>query len=424
MNRRKTGAVLAVCLAAALLLLWTVFPFEPLRMPDAAAMNHLAKSLEKVWRQGEEISEELLPQEGLQYYILDGEGRQIHASRELRERPYDAGESLRRADTVIEIKAEGKLMGKAVFVHRFQEQFEQNLFRVKLFASAALLLSALIPLLLIGRFRKRVILPLRNLEQFAGRIAEGNLEMPLSACGESEVGALAESFDRMRAELLQARRREALSSKRKKELTASLSHDIRTPVASIKAAAELLSVGEREEQRRRRLLSIMEKADQIHLLADNLLQSAMEELEELQLSLREEPGRLIQELVAASDYKNRVLPFEAPSCLILADRIRLAQVFDNIINNSYKYADTPIEVSCAFEESCLCVSIRDFGRSVSEEETRRLTEKFYRGKNAAGIEGSGLGLYISKHILMKMKGNLEISASEDGFCVRLTLPLL
>ena len=95
----------------------------------------------------------------------------------------------------------------------------------------------------------------------------------------------------------------------------------------------------------------------------------------------------------------------------------------NIIGNSYKYADTEIDVSYGYREHYLEMKIRDYGKGVEEEELPLLTNKFYRGKaQASDKEGSGLGLYISAELMKKMQGQLILS-NENGFAVTLLLPL-
>ena len=84
-----------------------------------------------------------------------------------------------------------------------------------------------------------LVKPFRKLEGFAERIAGGNLDIPLEMDRQNLFGAFTESFDLMRAELKKARLAEAEANAGKKELVAKLSHDIKTPVASIKAASEV-----------------------------------------------------------------------------------------------------------------------------------------------------------------------------------------
>ncbi len=110
-----------------------------------------------------------------------------------------------------------------------------------------------------------------------------------------------------------------------------------------------------------------------------------------------------------------------------SDINRMNQVIGNIITNSYKYADTKIEVDYSVIDDYLEMKIRDFGPGISEEELPAVTNKFYRGKNAEEKqkEGSGLGLYISKSLMEKMDGELICERADEsgGFSVKLLIQL-
>ena len=101
----------------------------------------------------------------------------------------------------------------------------------------------------------------------------------------------------------------------------------------------------------------------------------------------------------------------------------MRQVFDNIISNSYKYAGTDIDVSAYFSGPFLAVEVRDTGPGVAPGDLPLVFGKFYRGGNAAGKSGSGLGLYISKHLMNKMGGDIRCEQNRDGFTVKILLAM-
>jgi K+-sensing histidine kinase KdpD len=98
-------------------------------------------------------------------------------------------------------------------------------------------------------------------------------------------------------------------------------------------------------------------------------------------------------------------------------------VFDNIIKNAYKYADTNISINAFIEEEHLFIEIKDFGNGVSEKELPHITSKFYRGKNAEKKDGYGLGLYLAKYFMEKMAGGLCPENHGDGFMIVVMLRL-
>ena len=119
-------------------------------------------------------------------------------------------------------------------------------------------------------------------------------------------------------------------------------------------------------------------------------------------------------------YGEIVFENSIPECLIYMDKLRFEQVVDNIVNNSFKYAGTPIYVSFQEKENGISLTIRDKGKGVSEEELVLVKEKFYRWSNAKGKSGSGLGLYLAENFMNQMQGGMECY-NEEGFVTVLFL---
>lgn len=109
--------------------------------------------------------------------------------------------------------------------------------------------------------QRAIIKPFGKMKRFAQRIAGGNLDIPLEMDRRNLFGAFTESFDLMRSELKKARMAEARANASKKELVAKLSHDIKTPVASIKAASEVGAALSADEKIRENYGQIIQKAD-------------------------------------------------------------------------------------------------------------------------------------------------------------------
>lgn len=284
-------------------------------------------------------------------------------------------------------------------------------------------LLAAVVLLMYFYCEKSIIKPFKKLQNFARFVAAGNFDIPLEMDKGNLFGAFTESFDLMRDELKKARENERAADRSKKELVASLSHDIKTPVASIKAVVELMSVRMGEGEHSSPLRVINEKAEQINSLITNIFHATLEELQALSVNAVEIPSAAIPNLIKNADYEGQVMPFEIPSCLVFADSVRLQQVFDNIIVNSYKYAGTEIKINSAFDGRHLVVEIVDFGAGVLEEELPLILNKFYRGKNADFKGGYGLGLYISKYLMEAMGGGLFCENCAGGFAVKVLILL-
>ena len=276
--------------------------------------------------------------------------------------------------------------------------------------------------------RKNIIEPFRKMEKFAGMIAEGNLDEPLRFEKNNMFGSFTESFDIMREELAASKERELALQKKERETVASLSHDLKTPVTGIKLTAELLKAKQEmtggDEDMIAKLDNIYRKADEIDILITDLFSSTLEDLGEFKVNCTDEPSSVLSGIVAKYDDKSLVNSGPLPGVLINVDTKRMGQVIGNIINNSYKYANTVIDINYKTVDEFLEMRIRDHGPGVPEDELALITNKFYRGKKQAESksEGSGLGLYIANMLMQKMNGELIVT-SGDGFEVTLLIPL-
>ncbi|MDE7095093.1 MAG: HAMP domain-containing histidine kinase, partial [Anaeroplasmataceae bacterium] len=268
-----------------------------------------------------------------------------------------------------------------------------------------------------------MIRPFHKLKGFAERIAGGNLDIPLEMDKQNLFGAFTESFDIMRSELKKARIAEAQANASKKELVAKLSHDIKTPIASIKAISEVGLAVTGNGKDKANYMQVIGKADQINTLVTNLFSATLEELQQLTVTPTNIESKQVKILLENADYLHRATIPDIPECLVYADSLRLQQVFDNIFANSYKYAKTEITINTEKTDTQMSIIIEDFGGGVLQEELPTLKEKFKRGSNSANTEGTGLGLYISDYFMKEMHGKLNIENGTHGLKVIVCLCL-
>ena len=270
---------------------------------------------------------------------------------------------------------------------------------------------------------RTLLKPFQQLQNFAANVARGNFDIPLNMDKNNYFGAFTESFDLLREELNAARQREYESNRSKKELVATLSHDIKTPVASIKAVSELMLMQGKDEKVIKQVNTIYSKADQIDLLVTDMFHATLEELQQLKLTVTEESSEVLVDMIENVNYDHQIVYDSIPQCIILMDPLRMQQVIDNIISNSYKYAGTNVTIKSQINQGYLELHIFDFGSGISEEELPLLFNKYYRGRNIEGKNGSGLGLYISKYFMENMDGQISCYNREDGFTVVLKIKL-
>ena len=285
-----------------------------------------------------------------------------------------------------------------------------------------------------------IITPFRKMQDFAGKVAEGRLDEPLAMDRDNLFGAFSESFDIMREELSASKQRELELQKKERELVASLSHDLKTPVTGIKLAAELLQmrlsvkaenadmdiVFSRDEinSMNEGVDGILQRSEQINALVSDLFTSTLDDLGEFKVNCRDENSGVLADIVKSCDDKHYTVMGELPQVIVRIDRKRMAQVIGNIISNSYKYADTAINVDLKLSNGFLEMRLQDHGQGVPSDEIELITNKFYRGKAWAdsGKDGNGLGLYIAKMLMKKMNGDLT-AESDGGLAITLIIPL-
>lgn len=400
------GLSLVFVVEIAALILFAISGTDNLQ--DTVAVNEVVRTVQSDWRCLEDHSNDTT----LDYVVLDTHGTVLYKTRQ------GLSESINMAisnrDTILDIEVGGSVVGKIIVYNNETQILESEKQTTIYVIIAALLVQCSICIGYYLYIKHSVIKPFHKLENFAERVAGGNLDIPLEMDRQNIFGAFTESFDIMRSELKKARAAEAKANASKKELVAKLSHDIKTPVASIKAASEVGAALASDEKVKGNYEQIIRKADQINVLVTNLFAATLEELQELSVTPIDLESGELGALLENADYLHQAVIPAIPDCLIFADKLRLQQVFDNIFANSYKYANTKIEVTIRKESRYLAISVEDYGGGVKAEELPLLKEKFKRGSNAKNIDGAGLGLYISDYCMKQMKGRLDIENGENG----------
>nr|WP_305133390.1 HAMP domain-containing sensor histidine kinase [uncultured Acetatifactor sp.] len=384
---------------------------------DTVLVNEAVRSVQQGWNDMAHHENST----GLEYVVLDREGEVLFRTGPGLSESLNA--AVRHRDTILDIQLNSETVGKILIYNNTLLLFRRQRESVIFFTGASMLLQCGLCMGYVMYLKRRVIRPFRRLKGFAERVAGGNLDIPLEMDRQNLFGAFTESFDLMRAELKKARQAEAEANAGKKELVAKLSHDIKTPVASIKAASEVGAAIAEQEKIRDNYRMIIQKADQINTLINNLFTATLEELQQLPVNPEDIRSEELATLLKNADYLHRAVIPAIPDCILYADRLRLQQVFDNLFANSYKYAGTRIMITVREDGGCLTVEMEDSGGGVGEDELPLLKEKFRRGSNAANVEGAGLGLYISDYFLKEMGGGLVVQNGEKGLRVSVRIAL-
>ena len=385
---------------------------------DNTVVNGLLNELSADWDNVKAKNKSVVPQiEGISYEVMDNDGRIL--VRTETGMPEDLGRATSERYTIRDIKVDGEVVGKLLISNDFtsmrsetQKNYERR------FIIVALVEALLIALFLLWVYRN-IIKPFEDLKEFASDIASGDLDKPLKMDRGNIFGSFTESFDIMRTELSEAKQKEYEAQRSKMELVSQLSHDIKTPVASIKALGELLEAQSTDPKTKERLGSIVTKADNIDAMVSDLFTETLTELNELNVETSEQESRILDRIIKDADHMDLVTGRNVEECIIMCDPLRVTQVVNNIIFNSYKYAGTKIHLESHIEDDYLVVSFTDEGGGVSNDEIHMITKRFRRGENAKGKPGSGLGLAIAYELMEKMGGDLEVANADKGLRVRL-----
>ncbi len=256
------------------------------------------------------------------------------------------------------------------------------------------------------------------------------------------VGALVMSRDitedlAFESELLAAAAVAERASLAKSEFLSRMSHELRTPLNSVLGFAQLLEMDDLPDQQGQAVGHILRAGGHLLNLIDEVLDIARIEAGHLDLSV--EPVLVLDVLGDAVDLarpqaeqRDVRLAVDTTSCLadtyVLADRQRLLQVLLNLLSNATKYNERTGRVDIAVartDDGRAQISVTDTGHGIHPDDIGRVFEPFDRlGAERSGIEGTGVGLTLSRHLVERMGGEIRVHSSVDvGSTFTVLLPL-
>ena len=247
-------------------------------------------------------------------------------------------EAIKRGYPYSYITKDSRVCGTVVVIYDGMREYRG--LRYKMAAGLGIIGAVLIvAAVLYGQYvRKSIVTPFKNMQKFAGRVAEGNLDEPLMMEKNNMFGAFTESFDIMREELSESRKREIALQKKERELVASLSHDLKTPITGIKLTTELLKakleqadIGAGDEAVAEKLDNIYKKADQIDVLVSDLFSSTLDDLGEFKVNCCDEESKVLLDIVKKYDDRGLTVSSDIPEVIIHIDSKCMSQVIGNII---------------------------------------------------------------------------------------------
>lgn len=291
-------------------------------------------------------------------------------------------------------------------------------------------------ILLSANLSRSVLGPIKELQRAAAHIVEGNLNFEVLACEDRELNELCQSFDEIRKKLKQNAEAQLRIQEERNVLMANLSHDMRTPITTIKGYLEGIQdgVADSPEKQSRYLDTIYSKTLVLERLLDNMTEYSELELGRMQYAFEYvDLTQYLKDLI--EDYKRDIeaagLQFDESliekPLVVVADRSKLKRVLDNLISNAVKYnkENGAIAIKTETDDKGALICISDTGNGINSADLNKVFDGFYRGDaSRSNIKGNGLGLSISKQIIGYHRGKIWIKSEKHvGTEVYIYLPL-
>lgn len=290
-------------------------------------------------------------------------------------------------------------------------------------------------IMILKTLKNDIFSPVKQLHHATKSILDGDTGTKVRYDYDGEIGTLCHDFELMRAQLGDSFEREAQMKDNEKLLMASISHDLKTPLATVQGYLESICLdivtGDQAKQYCSRAL---DKTILLSKMTNDILEHSKAELKQLSIN-REEvyTEKYFSEMLdgLASDAKNRGFTLtysEIPDMIISLDRTRITQVMENLIGNAIKYGHENGSINVAFsvQENFFHVSVKDDGQGIAAVDLPFIFDKFYRGDKARtmNVPGSGLGLSIAKYIITEHGGKIECdSVLGQGTCFEFCLQI-
>jgi signal transduction histidine kinase len=304
-----------------------------------------------------------------------------------------------------------------------------------LFTVIFVTLITLVNNLLNYRLTKNIVRPLGPLSEGVRQIHDNNLAFRIDYQNDDEFSPICDAFNEMAARLEASSEQKQKDEASRGELLAGISHDLRTPLTSIKGYIEGMETGvaSTPEMRRNYFSIIKNKTSDMEHIIERLFLFSKLDMDEFPLAMRRVPlmpviADMIEE--AADEYDSRGLAIHItknnPDVFILADTLWLRNVLINILENSVRYKTKErgaLEISADVVNDSVLLRFVDDGPGVNAEILPKLFDVFYRTDPSRNKKGSGLGLAISKKIIERMNGAIyaELPYS-GGLAVIIRLP--
>lgn len=272
-----------------------------------------------------------------------------------------------------------------------------------------------------------IVRPLKRLTEATRRMSKGDFSVVIRSKRKDEIGQLTRSFNLMAQEL-------GALEKIRQQFVSNVSHEIQSPLTSIKGFTKALKHKKMDEEKRLQLLSVIEEeTERLSRLGEDLLQLSSLEYEHLELNLRayrldEQLRKAVIALEPQWTQKGLRIELELASLDIVADEDRIYQLWINLLGNAIKFTDPggEIRLIAGQQGETAVVAVQDTGTGIPEGQLDAIFQPFYKvdPSRTRAVPGNGIGLSIVKRIIGLHHGDIQVtSAPGEGTTFRITLPL-
>lgn len=259
--------------------------------------------------------------------------------------------------------------------------------------------------------------PIISITKKAKKMADGNYEPDLENYNIAEIDDLKNTLNYARSEIKN-------TDQLRRDLMANVSHDLKTPLTMIKAYAEMARDinGEKKEKREENLNVIIDEADRLNVLVNDILelskmQNGSQKLSIDNYDLIKELNDILKRYEIIKETEKYKIILNAPSkAIVEADKNKINQVIYNLINNAINYtgADLTVNVNITEEKNRYLVEIIDSGKGISKEDLNLIWTKYYKNEknHQRNVVGTGLGLNIVQSILTEHKFEFGVKSKK------------
>ena len=279
--------------------------------------------------------------------------------------------------------------------------------------------------------------PMGKLNIAMNNIRDGNLDYRLQTSEKGEIGNLYRNYEEMRLRLKESAEEKLERERQNRELITNISHDLKTPITSIKGYVEGLmdGVANTPEKQEKYIRTIYNKANDMNTLINELTLYSRIDNDKIpynyhRINVADYFGDCVEEIGMDMESRGITLNYSnmvAPDTRIIADPEQMKRVINNIVGNSVKYMDKPdgwIEIRILDEEDSVRVEIEDNGKGIATKDLPNIFDRFYRTDSSRNSEqgGSGIGLSIVRKVIEDHGGYVWATSREgEGTCVHFVI---